>query len=70
MTELERYKKALEEILELNGKTLLAYCCVDKSCTPMYEDGEKVAHCAQQYGVFRGYATAASIAEEALAQKK
>ena len=61
-----RLKSALELIASYKGKTNLAECCVEKTCTPHYEDGEKIAHCKFQFGVARGFNECASIAEQAL----
>jgi hypothetical protein len=57
---------ALEKILQFRGKTQLADCCVNRTCTPHYEDGEKEAHCSWQAGVARGFGESAAEAEEAL----
>lgn len=57
---------ALEEVASHAGMTNLGGCCVDKSCHPMYEDGEKVAHCSFGFGVNRGFNECASTASEAL----
>lgn len=66
ISEIERLQSALKDIQGHSGKTLLADCCVNKSCTPHFADGEQVAVCAYQAGVFDGYATLAAIAEDAL----
>ena len=59
--------EALKEILAKRGKTQLADCCVNRTCTPHYEDGEQTTNCSWQAGVNRGFGEAAEIAEQALA---
>lgn len=70
LSEIERLQSTLKDIHSHNGKTLLADCCVTNSCHEHFVDGEKVSNCAYQYGVFDGYATLASIAEEALRESQ
>lgn len=57
---------ALEAIASHKDQTNLGECCVNKTCQPVYDDGEKVAHCSFQYGVNRGFNTCAYPASEAL----
>ena len=70
MDERDVLKQALQLIQSHHGKTLLADCCVTNSCHEHFVDGDKVSNCAYQYGVFDGYATLASIAEETLKESQ
>jgi hypothetical protein len=64
---VRRLLSALETIAAHAGMTNLGECCVDKTCTPVYEDGEKISHCQFSFGVNRGFNTCAAEAKEALA---
>lgn len=59
-------REALADIKGHAGKTRLADCCVNKTCTPHTCDGDVVGECAYQYGVFDGFSELAYCAEEAL----
>jgi hypothetical protein len=59
---------ALTEIADREGMTNLGSCCVDKICQEVWDDGEKIAHCAFSFGVNRGFNTSAADAREALAK--
>lgn len=66
-TENARLREALERIVSKRDKTLLGDCCVHKTCTAHFEDGNAVGDCAYRVGVNHGYAYQAAEAEEALA---
>lgn len=61
-----RLREALEGVARYQGMTNLHDCCVDKTCTPIFEDGELVGHCAFGFGVNRGFNECAGIARAAL----
>lgn len=63
-----RLQNALEAIIQKRGMTQLSECCVHKNCSPLYDEGEKIANCKWQAGVARGFNECADIASEALAK--
>lgn len=63
---ISKLREALKNIKGYSGQTNLGRCCVEKSCAPVFENGEKVAYCAFQYGVNRGYESCAGEAAFAL----
>lgn len=65
-----RLREALEGVARYQGMTNLHDCCVDKTCTPIFEDGELVGHCAFAFGVNRGFNECAGIARAALEGKE
>lgn len=66
--ECGRLRNALQSIAEREGFTQLAECCVNHTCAHHYEDGERLANCAFQWGVARGYNECARTAKDALAE--
>lgn len=66
--ERDKLVEALKIIAKHKGMTQLWNCCVNKMCTPAYDDGKKVAHCLFSYGVNRAFNECAWGAEEALAE--
>lgn len=59
-------RSALEQISGYYNMTKLHDCCVEKTCTPIFEGGKKVGHCAFGFGVNRGFNECAGIARAAL----
>jgi hypothetical protein len=66
LARIEKLRGALDEIAENKDMTNLADCCVYKTCTPHFENGELLSHCKFQFGVMRGFNTCAGEASEAL----
>lgn len=58
--------ESAKQIKSTKGMTQLANCCVSKTCTSVWENGEHVANCGFQWGVLRGHNENASCAEQAL----
>ena len=63
----ERAVVALERIAGRINKTMLADCCVNKSCLTHFEGGVLVSWCSYQSGVSRGFGESGYEAKDALA---
>lgn len=73
ITHIEKLEKdrevlveALKSVCSHKGMTNLGSCCVNKTCIPYSDNGEKLAYCSFAYGVNRGFNTCAAEAQEAL----